>query len=88
VEKMRYLTDEQKEGIRQTLIDMCPGTPLDEHETMIWQYIGGWVINLVQNVDTVYPTCEDKSEEHDFVDTTNQGGPGDVCTKCGRVKRS
>jgi len=48
------LTEQQKRDIRQTLINLCDGTPLQIYAGFVSTYIGTYIISLVENRDEVF----------------------------------
>ncbi len=48
------LTDDEKERIREALRVNCGGTPLQPHADFVAQYLGIYVIGLVEERDRIF----------------------------------
>ena len=48
------LTSEEKQQVRDTILSYCAGTPLGPHADFASQYLGTWVIQLLENRDNIF----------------------------------
>lgn len=80
------LSYEEKRQIREALQSMCAGTELHHHDQFLSQYIGAYVVSLVENCETVFKRneqcarCGAENPEFEGYHETIESYP--LCGKC------